>query len=648
MELGIVDEPLAPGKKDLLGISAYSDALSKFIETAPTPITIGVQGEWGSGKTSLINAIHHHFDDKANVKQIWINAWEYSLLSSPEESLLKIINKILDDILAADQDLKRGSKIKEGAGQIFKGALRVGASVTMGLEAGKVAQELLEGSDQNIANLRLQLGTLVEEIAHRNTNPISRVLVYVDDLDRIEPASAVALLELLKNIFNIPRCTFILAIDYQVVVKGLEAKFGKQTSENEWEFRAFFDKIIQLPFMMPMGDYDIGQYVNSLLVQVSFVAQGELKEDSIKSIILGTIGGNPRAIKRLVNSVSLIQIFSQTNNSGAEDQGAEVVTENKFLLFALLCVQIAYPHVYALLCREPNFLAWDDEFAFSDTQKREEADSEVFTRDFNIAAETSKCDEDWEQALFRMCYVRPRLKARFNDISDVLNLIKDEASSDSKQPLGELLGEVLSETSVTNVTSTTESMPARKHQSRTYFDGRKAWLLGKENFKLSASAVEKLEEILDYFESRVAETRYTPTNGASFFIEGRRIGSLDVRGASRPRFGVGLAKDFRRDYRVPNVPGFATGHARKFDIEKLGTHRYFSGFSLNCDCSDLDDDRIAVLRQLWDTNIELNSEYHDKLLPWRRLAKEVAEGQQETRDYVSTIMSEDYRYDWSP
>ena len=73
-------------------------------------------------------------------------------------------------------------------------------------------------------------------------------------MDRIEPKDAVLVLELLKNIFSIPNCVFVLAIDYQVVVKGLEHKFGKRTDENEWEFRAFFDKIIQLPFMMPMGN----------------------------------------------------------------------------------------------------------------------------------------------------------------------------------------------------------------------------------------------------------------------------------------------------------------------------------------------------------------------------------------------------------
>ena len=94
------------------------------------------------------------------------------------------------------------------------------------------------------------------------------------------------------------------------MVKGLEHKFGKPTNENEWEFRAFFDKIIQLPFMMPMGQYNIGKYIHELLVNIGFIEDdGIIDNEEIKKIIMWTIGGNPRSIKRLVNSVSLIQIF---------------------------------------------------------------------------------------------------------------------------------------------------------------------------------------------------------------------------------------------------------------------------------------------------------------------------------------------------
>ena len=237
--IGIVDEPIKAAEVDRLDIGAHSNALMRFIQHANTPITVGIQGEWGSGKTSLINSLHQSFEEQKRIKQVWINAWEHSLLSTPEEALLKIITHIIDEIVEVDVDQAKAKKIKKGAEKIFKGALRVGAQMSMGAQAGAVAQELLESSQQSIADLRQQLAAVIDAMATRKTNPYEKVVIYVDDLDRIEPKNAVAILELLKNIFSVERCIFILAIDFQVVVKGLESKFGPQTLDNEWEFRAF-------------------------------------------------------------------------------------------------------------------------------------------------------------------------------------------------------------------------------------------------------------------------------------------------------------------------------------------------------------------------------------------------------------------------
>ena len=160
LSVGIIDEPVAPGATDNLDINIHTKSLIDFIGFTGTPITVGIQGEWGSGKTSLINSIHHHFQSQETVKQIWINSWEYSLLSTPEEALLKIVNKIIHELLESDTNKKRQEAIKESAGKIFKGALRVGAQVALGTEAGKVAKELLDPSAQSISALRQQLTTI--------------------------------------------------------------------------------------------------------------------------------------------------------------------------------------------------------------------------------------------------------------------------------------------------------------------------------------------------------------------------------------------------------------------------------------------------------------------------------------------------------
>jgi hypothetical protein len=481
MEIGIIDEPVAPGQNDNLDISIHSKSLISFIKRTNTPITIGVQGEWGSGKTSLLNSIYHAYSSDTQCKQIWVNAWEYSLLSSPEESLLKIVNKIIDDLLEADGDMNRKEKIVGSAKKIFQGALRVGANVAMGSEASKIAGELLGSSSQSIAGLRKQLNELVIEIAERPTNPYQKIIIYVDDLDRIEPKNAVAILELLKNIFSVPKCIFVLAIDYQVVVKGLEHKFGKQTAENEWEFRAFFDKIIQLPFMMPMGQYNIGKYVNHLLGKVGFVGNEGLEDEAIKEIVLRTIGGNPRSIKRLVNSVSLIQVFTEEKENARvslEEDAVEIKIDpeqEKLLIFSLLCLQIAYPPIYSLLTREPDFTKWDDSFAFSETRRKEEDEEGTFKRELEIAQESDDFDEDWEKALFRICYIRPRLKPRADDISKFLSYLKSEIKVNDSMSIGDVVASVLSKTSVTSVVSTDQGQELLSKGHRKKFQNIEFW-----------------------------------------------------------------------------------------------------------------------------------------------------------------------------
>ena len=580
-EIGVIDEPVAPGAADNLDIKTHSQALIKFIENTKTPITVGIQGEWGSGKTSLINSIHHAFEVDERVKQIWINSWEYSLLSTPEEALLKIVNRIIEKLVEADPDKARVDKIKGGAERIFKGALRVGAQVALGSEAASVAKELLDSSEQSISELRRQLGEVVNGMAERSSNPHQKVIIYVDDLDRIEPRNAVAILELLKNIFSVPRCVFILAIDYQVVVKGLEHKFGKQTPQNEWEFRAFFDKIIQLPFMMPMGQYNIGKYVNALLLDIGFVEGEGLNDSAVREIILRTIGGNPRSIKRLVNSVSLIQIFTEIKTvdektvAGEESDASadeESIEDERFLLFALLCLQIAYPPIYSLLTREPNFLIWDDSLAFKETKRSEEKESHVFEREFEVAKQTDDFDEDWEQALYRICYGRPRLKPRVADISKFFSYIKDELLADQQEEIGSLIADILTQTSVTSVTSTDQGqveLPEREGAyKRRYLDGIDSFILdGVENKKASDKAVEFMKIFYKDLRDHFPNAEFKFAGDMSLYLEKHKFLLAGFQSMKAVKDGtiIQLLRHYDNDYRMAKISGLpAPTPAKKF------------------------------------------------------------------------------------
>ena len=169
--VGIVDQALEAGGSDSLEIASYHEALVDFIKKTDTPMTIGVQGEWGSGKTSLLNQIwnrleesnNEHLDDE-NYLQIWVNSWEHSLLCTPEECLLKIVNEIIQALLEADVDKSKKDKVKEGVQSLMKGALRIGSSLAAGSAGSQAVDSIFSSEANTIKELRRQLHSLVEEI----------------------------------------------------------------------------------------------------------------------------------------------------------------------------------------------------------------------------------------------------------------------------------------------------------------------------------------------------------------------------------------------------------------------------------------------------------------------------------------------------
>lgn len=266
----IIDEPIGPKWKDgiktvggnasdRLGTAAYAKTLANYIINCDTPMTIGIQGEWGSGKTSLLNMIREEIEEvelgrgrgkwfgRDEYKSIWVNTWEHSLMKSPEECLLSIIEEIIEEISATDGSYQNAERAKRALSGLAQSALKITAGVAFGATGAQVAGEMLaSGGSNKVKQLRSSLDSIVSQIVGGD-NRVKRFVVFIDDLDRLDPSVAVQVLELLKNIFTIPHCVFILAIDYQVVVKGLKGKFGEPNEKNEWEFRAFLTKSSSCP-----------------------------------------------------------------------------------------------------------------------------------------------------------------------------------------------------------------------------------------------------------------------------------------------------------------------------------------------------------------------------------------------------------------
>ena len=74
---------------------------------------------------------------------------------------------------------------------------------------------------------------------------------------------------------------------------------------------------------------------------------------------------------------------------------------------------------------------------------------------------TEEFDDQWEQALFRICYLRPRLKPRVEDISKFFSYLKSKLE-DGKANIGDSIEYVLNQTSVTSVASTDQGQDQPK------------------------------------------------------------------------------------------------------------------------------------------------------------------------------------------
>lgn len=462
MKSSIIDVPRKYSEADLFGIQKYQNALIKFIRLTDTPITIALQGEWGSGKTSLMNQLRYELCDKDDAPYfpVWINTWQFSLMKTPSQAIMSILEGCINQIGALNPNEHKWDESKKKIGGIFKKMAAVGAKVaasTVGVD-GEVVDGLFGGdsSESDILQLKGEIAKLIDEALKSNPSKVGFTF-YIDDLDRIDPPVAVEILELLKNIFDLDKCVFILAIDYDVVIKGLKSKFGELTDKNEREFRAFFDKIIQLPFSMPVASYNVDTFLVDALQKIEFFTSKELEDETLaenlSEIARLSVGCNPRSLKRLSNTLSLISIINEGDDDNEENDTNSAQT--KLINFALVCMQIAYPFVYNQLAEEPDFKKWNEGIAAKLKLRHlteEEKESLNAADEFN---------EEWEKVLFRMCQKETYLSIRAFQVSGLLNKIAEIINNDEN--LGEIVESVIALSAVTNLKAF-DSTPQNKRK----------------------------------------------------------------------------------------------------------------------------------------------------------------------------------------
>lgn len=373
---GNTDRPIENIANDTFGISSYVDGLCSFIVNCDTPMTISIQGDWGSGKTSMMNMIKEKISN--SVCPIWFNTWQFSQFKMQDELCASLLYSLLAELDYSKDNIKKIFGFLSGAAKIATGIIT--EKVAGGYLAGEITDKMTNNDcdyAQEIKNLK---GKFQEAInAKLTAENKDRVVIFVDDLDRLQPEKAVELLEVLKVFLDCENCVYVLAVDYEVVTQGIKKKFGDSVGEQKG--KSFFDKIIQLPFKMPVAQYDISKYVGDMLIKMNIKADDKAIADYVSFISL-SVGCNPRSMKRLFNTYLLLDIILKGKFSKEEKD------RSNLLLFAIICMQTEFESLYRYIVSARDVL--DDDLLHSLADELTSNDEIVAELDVEDEAELSR------------------------------------------------------------------------------------------------------------------------------------------------------------------------------------------------------------------------------------------------------------------
>lgn len=296
--------------KDLLNFTVVADTAAQLVrESAGQPLSIGVSGSWGSGKSSLVKMIGASLERSDGAKGyvfIEFNAWLYQGYDDARMALLQTVgDKLLAEakcrethVEKAVDFLKRVNWLRLGKlvaptvsgaviGGTFGGPLGAVVGAVGGLcnaGAHPTAEDIAKVKEA-YASLRPELAGLIREREDKSLpQEIQelrgsfedllaaldvRLVVLVDDLDRCLPDTAISTLEAMRLLLFLPRTAFIIAADEQMIRGAVRAHFGSIDISDDL-VTSYFDKLIQVPLRVPrLGVTEVKGYLMLLLSELA-------------------------------------------------------------------------------------------------------------------------------------------------------------------------------------------------------------------------------------------------------------------------------------------------------------------------------------------------------------------------------------------
>ena len=338
----LTDNEIRRAADDTLEFNAFAETLGEIIITSEPPLTVGVYGEWGSGKTSLMRLTQEVLENykKKKIKTSWFNAWKYDKAHDLRVALINTILKEISEDEKTSKTLKRKSKEllnRVNWSGLGMSVLSIGATLmapqlallpllsnllkddkATGSDVAKLIPKNILKEDGGEKTLEL-IGEFEEEyqdIIEKYVGKKGILVVFIDDLDRCLPEKTIDILEAIKLFLHVPHSVFVIGADREIIVDGIMKKYGADSTDSskksdEWGTN-YLEKIIQIPFRLPPLRTD--------LIANSFIEKLDVSQEIKRhSKILAQVRNNPRTIKRLLNNFELQMILAEKRKIEIEE-----------------------------------------------------------------------------------------------------------------------------------------------------------------------------------------------------------------------------------------------------------------------------------------------------------------------------------------
>src|ERR1022692_3253121 len=236
------DRPGTDPKDDLFGHAAFAKSLAESICRYPgnDGLVLALYGPWGSGKSTVLSYVRHFLEKRSEPERpviVAFNPWWFSGQENLARAFLGQLQAVLPEKNAKFRQL--GDLLSDFAESIGGVIDLTGVTYGAGSLVGKMLGKL-KRKPKDVPALKAAITKVLVDARQR-------ILIFIDDIDRLTPEETRQLFTVIKALADFPNVIYLLAFDREVAVQAIEARSGLPG-------QPYLEKIIQVPFELPPVD----------------------------------------------------------------------------------------------------------------------------------------------------------------------------------------------------------------------------------------------------------------------------------------------------------------------------------------------------------------------------------------------------------